>query len=314
MSMSKEDQPRYMTPCEKRLARGWIQEEGLAVEEVARRLSRNRSSIWDLLADEFDERPGVGRKPSLTEGDKDRLVALTDKLVKEADVRWLVTAELIQKKFAPKVCIRTLQKALHERDVWFFRLREKPILTDEDVEERYIWAKLYRRRSKAWWLAHVHLHIDNHAFKVPANKTSRRRLAAKRVHGTYRTPGKSLEKQHVKASSKMRINTGARSVLVAGGLGSGKALLWHVVEEQWCGDEAVAMYAGPLQACLAKEYAGEASWRVLEDNDPSGYQSTVAKEAKRTHKIKQFAIPKRSPDLNVLDFYFWSNVEKKLRQ
>ena len=91
-----------MTDCEKRLARAWHAAEGVAVEEVARRLRRNRSSIWDLLADEFDERPGVGRKPSLTESDKDRLVALTDKRVEEADVRWLVTAELIQKKFAPR--------------------------------------------------------------------------------------------------------------------------------------------------------------------------------------------------------------------
>ena len=52
------------------------------MQEVARRLRRNRSLIWDLLADEFDERLGVGRKPSLTEGDKDRLVALTGKRVR----------------------------------------------------------------------------------------------------------------------------------------------------------------------------------------------------------------------------------------
>ena len=32
-----------------------------------------------------------------------------------------------------------------------------------------------------------------------------------------------------------------------------------------------------------------------------------------TPKIQRFTIPKRSPDLNVLDYYFWSTVEKKLR-
>ena len=31
----------------------------------------------------------------LDESGKDRLVALTDKMVKKADVRWLVTAEMI---------------------------------------------------------------------------------------------------------------------------------------------------------------------------------------------------------------------------
>ena len=50
-------------------------------------------------------------------------------------------------------------------------------------------------------------------------------LAAKRVHGTYRVPGNSLKKEHVKSSDKMRINTGARSILIAGGLGAGKVLL-----------------------------------------------------------------------------------------
>ena len=70
-----------MTDCEKRLARIWATGEGIVVEEVARLLRRNRSCIWELLADEFDERLGVGRRPSSTATDKDRLVALTENMV-----------------------------------------------------------------------------------------------------------------------------------------------------------------------------------------------------------------------------------------
>ena len=114
-----------MTDCEKRLAKTWAKEEGIVVAEVARLLRRNRSFIWELLADELDERYRVGRKPSSTEADKDLLVALTEKMVKRADVRWLVKAELIRKKLAPKVCVRIVQDALHERGAWFHRLREK---------------------------------------------------------------------------------------------------------------------------------------------------------------------------------------------
>ena len=44
------------------------------------------------------------------------------------------------------------------------------------------------------------------------------------------------------------------------------------------------------------------SWTVLEDNDPTGFKSTAGKNAKRESKIKVFAIPKRSPDLNVCDY------------
>ena len=36
--------------------------------------------------------------------------------------------------------------------------------------------------------------------------------------------------------------------------------------------------------------------------------------AKLSKKIVQFAIPKRSPDLNVMDYCIWANIEKKLRE
>ena len=71
--MADNEQPRYMIACEKRLARLRFQGDGEAVEEVARSLRCNRSSIWDVFADELDERVGVGRKKALDESGKDRL-------------------------------------------------------------------------------------------------------------------------------------------------------------------------------------------------------------------------------------------------
>lgn len=259
----------------------------------------------------MDRTRKVGRKPVLTEADKDRLVKLTDQMVKTANVRYAVTYDMIRARYVPHVGLRTIQNALHERNVRFHKLREKPILTDDDVKARYAWAKKYRSKAKSWWKKHIHLHIDNHAFKVPAHGVARNMLAAKRVHGTFRTPGKSLERQHVKASRKMRLNTGARSILIAGGIGNGKALLWHAVEEQWCAHEAEKMYRKPLQKCLKKEHPGKRKWNLLEDNDPAGYQSKLAQTAKEEHGIKTFVIPKRSPDLNVMDYYFWNEVTNK---
>ena len=308
------EQPRYMTDCEKRLARLWYNEDETSVEEIARRLRRNKSSIWDLLGDEEGAIRGVGRKAALDEQDKDRLVALTEAMVKKANVRYTVTSGMVQAKFRPRVCIRVVQEALHERGLWFYKLREKPILTDDDVRDRYAWAKQYRGKTPAWFRQKILVHIDNHAFKVPTNGNVRRMLAAKRVHGTFRTAGDSLKKEHVKASPKMRMNTGLRSVLIAGGVGAGKVLLWHAVENMWCGDEAAAMYSGPLAKALEAEYGKKRAYSVLEDNDPSGYQSKKAKGAKAEKQIVPFMIPKRSPDLNVMDYYFWSQMEKKLRE
>lgn len=305
--------PRYMSECEIRLARTWYNHDGIKVEEISRRLRRDSSSIWRHLGSDATEVRGVGRKPSLTEKDKDRLVKLTEKMVRKANVRYTVTLKMIQAEFSVKVCLSTLQNALHERNLWFHKLRRKPILTDKDVIQRYNFAKKYHKKKKAWWRRWVLAHIDNHAVKVPTNGEARNMLAAKRVHGTYRTPGNSLKKEHVKADNKLRLNTGARSVLIAGGVGGGKVLLWRVIDKQWCGKEAVDMYS-ELRAAMRKQYPRKRSFRVLEDNDPSGYQTKNAIAAKVAKKIETFGIPKRSPDLNVMDYFVWNEVERRLRK
>ena len=80
------------------------------------------------------------------ESDKDRLVALTDKMVKQASVTWLMTAEIIKQKFTLKiVSVRTLRDGLLERGVCWRKLREKPISTDDAVKQMY--ATRRRRRG-----------------------------------------------------------------------------------------------------------------------------------------------------------------------
>ena len=59
--MADNQQPRHVIACERRLARMWVQEDGETVKEIAQRLRRSRSSTWNLLTDELDERVGVGR-------------------------------------------------------------------------------------------------------------------------------------------------------------------------------------------------------------------------------------------------------------
>ena len=48
----------------------WTQEDGETVEEAARGLRRNRSSVWEILAGEHDERVGVGwkKEPQIVAG------------------------------------------------------------------------------------------------------------------------------------------------------------------------------------------------------------------------------------------------------
>ena len=54
-------------------------------------------------------------------------------------------------------------------------------------------------------------------------------------------------------------------------------------------------------------------WKVLEDNDPSGYKSGPGKAAKEEVCIITNDLPKRSPDLNVLDYCLWAEINKRMR-
>ena len=73
------------------------------------------------------------------------------------------------------------------------------------------------------------------------------------------------------------------------------------------------MYEGPLLQALKRAHPGKRLWRVLEDNDPGGYETRKAQSTKEKLHIEQFAIPSRSPDLNVMDYYVWAEVERRLR-
>ena len=56
------------------------------------------------------------------------------------------------------------------------------------------------------------------------------------------------------------------------------------------------------------------SFTLLEDNDPVGNRSRAGLAAKRQCRFTTLDTPKRSPDLNVMDYLVRSEVEKRLRR
>ena len=53
---------------------------------------------------------------------------------------------------------------------------------------------------------------------------------------------------------------------------------------------------------------------MLDDNDPVGNQPKAGRAAKRVSRLSLFRIPKRSPELNVIDFAVWSEIERRIRR
>ncbi len=307
-------QQRYMTSEEKRLAWMWFEEDREDATEIADRLRRDPTSIRRFLKHGKVEAKRNGRPRALSEEQIDRLVKLVNAEVKKAAGKYPVTADFIRKRFRPKVCIRVIANALHQRGVWFHKLREKPVLTSEDVKARSAFATRYRSRTAAWWIEHVHLHVDNHVFKVPGNKATRRALAARKVHGTYQTAGRGLQSEHVKHGRQLRQGSGYRGVMVCGGVCSQGVVLWHVIDGQWCGRAAADVHSDPMRDALRRAFPEKRSFKLLEDNDPVGNRSRAGLAAKRQCRFSTLDIPKRSPNLNVMDYFLWSEVEKRLRR
>ena len=308
----QEKQPPRMSADEKRLVRQMHFEQGLSRADVARALNRNLSSICRLLAQKKTPAP-IGRPVGLSEKQIDKLCVTIEKMVDAADANFEVSLAMVMRRSRVKVCDRVVANALHDRGYWFRDLRHKPILTPADVKARYKFSKKYKDKLARWWLQSIHIHLDNKHFKVATTAAGRRLLAKRKVRGVYRKKEKSLRSGHVKPHPKTRLATGPRGFLKAGGVGGGKVLVWHTVEKNWGGAEAEQLYADVVAPALKERYPEKRKYVVLEDNDPSGNRSKRGMDAKTFHKMKVFEIPKRSPDLNVLDYAVWSEVERRMR-
>ena len=87
----------------------------------------------------------------------------------------------------------------------------------------------------------------------------------------------------------------------------------YTIDGRWCGDTAADAYTDIVATALANRYPNKRKFLLLEDNDPTGNRSRKGLDAKAAAKMEVFEIPKRSPDLNVLDYAVWSEVERRMR-
>ena len=146
------------------------------------------------------------------------------------------------------------------------------------------------------------------------NKKARAYIKRTRVKGAYRKLGQGLNQGYTKASKKLKFNIGAKGIHVLAGVGQKKVLLWHYFETNWCGKVAADAYRGPVAKALKKAYPLRTTLDVLEDNDPTGFQSNKGLKAKEELKINEFTIPKRSPCFNVCDYALWDEVNRCMRE
>jgi len=213
-------------------------------------------------------------------------------------------------------CDRVVLDAFHAEDIYFRPLRERPVLTAADIQERKEWAERYRSRSAEQWLKNPDAIIDNKHFPLFRNRAGRAEAARRLVRGGYRARGDAPETWLVKQKSSQKFPV--KGVQVTAAVVAGKIRMWRYVGASWCATEAVTMYKD-LEKILNKVNPARAArprhhWTILEDNDPAGYKSRAGRNAKSACKMTTLDLPPRSPDLNVLDYTLWHEINVRMRQ
>ena len=285
----------------------------LSVTKIAVATNRNRSTIYKALDPKWTQGKR-GRGFALSKKDVDRLLRILRSMQQKAKARREITLAMIMRQAKCHASARSVREALKRRNIKFRKMREKPILTKEDRAARFDFARRYKSKSKNWWLANVHLHIDVKSFPAYINAQGRDVAAMRMIRGAYRKPGQGLDEAYVVVRKDLRFNPGARAVKVLGAVGRGRVRVWHVLPARWNGGVAASAYRGPILQGLRRAWPHKRVFHVLEDNDPAGFKSSKAESAKAAARIKPFCIPKRSPDLNVCDYALWAAINRKMRR
>jgi len=82
----------------------------------------------------------------------------------------------------------------------------------------------------------------------------------------YRKKGTSLRSSHVKPKKSVKLNTGAKGILVTCGVGAGKVLVFHIIRGRWGGDSAADMYKNVMAKALKKQFPKKKTFRILEES------------------------------------------------
>ena len=305
---------KQITPTEIDLANKWRQ-QGKSLGVVAALLGRSKEAVRENTTPAIVKKKAMkvkGRPPLITDAKFEKIRVMTENMVKVADCRWEVTLAMVKRKAQFKGSLRTIGDAFRSRGMYFRNYREKLRLTAQDVLDRKLFAQQYMDRRKEAWVSHPHAVIDNKSFPVYLNGPGRDNAARRKARGSRRGKGGGLSKGHVKPRKTYSPGDG-KSVSVMAAVIKGKIRVWHELDA-WGGEPASAAYKGPLKKALRAAYPGVRKHVVLEDNDPAGYKSRAGLEAKAAVGITTLNLPKRSPDLNVLDYSLWSQINTRMRE
>lgn len=235
---------------ERRLIKQMVK-EGIPWTTIQRITKRSPDTINNVL--NCNSVPqGSGAPIQFSAKDLDKVLKVTEALVRKADAQQEITLSSIVAKAGVNVCERTVRDGMKDKKYSFLKLKEKPLLTDDDVAKRKLGTGAHKRRSRLQWVQTPHAIIDNKKFPKTNCPKSREYTARRSVRGAYMKKGSQPKRWLVKP--KNGSNTVKYcGVTVAAGVIKGKIRFWHYVNGRWTAAEAERMY-NKLHKALTKSF------------------------------------------------------------
>ena len=297
-----------------------MQKEGIPWTKIEKITQRSRDTLNKILHPPKGVKKDVqkGQPRKLPPKEFEKVLKAMAKLQKKNHPHGKeVTASMILSDAGVNVSERTLSRELRAKGFFFYKLKERQTLTSDDVKERKVWSKAHKGRTKAAWVRRPHAIIDNKHWQLFTTGAGRSHAARRLIRGAYQKRGEQPEGHMVKPKGG-NMKYPARGVTVTAAVIKGRIRMWNYVDGNWNGQKAADMYNGPLLRAMKRAYPGRAkksgaAWEVLEDNDPAGFKSSKARTAKLDAGIKTDDLPRRSPDLNVLDYSLWRAINIAMR-
>ena len=252
----------------------------------------------------------------LTEAKFKKIEKAMDELVENTDGRKEITMAMILKRSRIKIGEKTVFNKFHAKGIYFHKMFGRLDLSDDDKAARAAWCHSRLSRGKLQWKTMPHAIIDNKNFQIYTTDKGRAYAARRGVRGVFRKRGDVPKKGTVKSKNELKFP--APTVQVTAAVIKGRIRMFNYVDGVWTGEAAANMYKGPLSKALRKAFPDvprnpRKKFNVIEDNDPTGYKSRRGEAAKKAAKIVTDDLPKRSPDLNVLDYRLWSEINRRMR-
>ena len=318
---------KHLTPQELDLMHAW-QSKGLAVPEIQKKIASMRSrrnlpepgatTVRRALKGTSHKRGRVetrGRKKKLSARNLKAMDSARKVLIKRADrqheVHW---ADVQNKARVPAVHRTTAARGMAAAgfNVKWRPARVKPQRANVDEAQRKSICNEWKAYPQSFWQKRVDLYMDNKRWDIPTTERGAQFLKMTKVRGHLRTPGEGLQKEFTKPDKKKHRTSTGGNVNVCAGIINGKVRIWHYLLRTWSGEAAEALYREVVHPALKKYRGQKRSYTILEDNDPTGYKSNLAKRTKSELGIKPLAFPTYSPDLNPLDYALWDEVESRM--